>query len=152
MPKFKKKFGMTFAKNMTHGVPEFAGTEVNQYSGNLKGLIPCKHTKNGTLLICIYNGTKHTQIIQNILLLLCIYNGTKPIHQHGTTHTPKWQHTYTKIMLAISSNTFGAGGSILLRSKVERGRRRARASEPVDGGREGRKCSPGDGPGGVGGS
>ena len=43
MPKFTKIFGMTFAKNVTYGVPEFAGTEVNQHSGNLKGLMgTCK--------------------------------------------------------------------------------------------------------------
>ena len=36
MPKFTEKIGMTFAKNRTYGVPEFAGTEVNQHSGNLK--------------------------------------------------------------------------------------------------------------------
>ena len=29
---------MTFAENKTYGVPEFAGTEVNQHSGKLKGL------------------------------------------------------------------------------------------------------------------
>ena len=29
---------MTFAKKGTYGVPEFAGTEVNRRSGNLKGL------------------------------------------------------------------------------------------------------------------
>ena len=29
---------MTFAKNRTYGVPEFAGTEVNRHSGKLKGL------------------------------------------------------------------------------------------------------------------
>ena len=29
---------MTFAKNRTYGGPEFAGTEVNRCSGNLKGL------------------------------------------------------------------------------------------------------------------
>ena len=34
-----KKFGMTFAKNRTYGVPEFAGTEVNRRSGKLKGLM-----------------------------------------------------------------------------------------------------------------
>ena len=28
---------MTFAKNRAYGVPEFAGTEVNQHFGNLKG-------------------------------------------------------------------------------------------------------------------
>ena len=33
-----KNFGMTFAKNRTYGVPEFAGTEVNRHSGKLKGL------------------------------------------------------------------------------------------------------------------
>ena len=33
MPKFTKKFGMTFAKKGTYGVPEFAGTEVNRRSG-----------------------------------------------------------------------------------------------------------------------
>ena len=30
---------MTFAKKWTYGVPEFAGTEVNRRSGNLKGLL-----------------------------------------------------------------------------------------------------------------
>ena len=39
MPKFTENFGMTFAKNRAYGVPEFAGTEVNQHSGNLKGLM-----------------------------------------------------------------------------------------------------------------
>ena len=29
---------MTFAKNRTYGVPEFAGTEVNRHFGKLKGL------------------------------------------------------------------------------------------------------------------
>ena len=29
---------MTFAKNRTYGVPEFAGTEVNRHSGKIKGL------------------------------------------------------------------------------------------------------------------
>jgi hypothetical protein len=38
MPNFTKKFGMTFAKKGTYGVPEIAGTEVNRRSGNLKGL------------------------------------------------------------------------------------------------------------------
>ena len=38
MLNFTKKIGMTFAKNRTYGVPEFAGTEVNRRSGNLKGL------------------------------------------------------------------------------------------------------------------
>jgi hypothetical protein len=33
MPKFTKNFGMTFAKNITNGVPKFAGTEINQHSG-----------------------------------------------------------------------------------------------------------------------
>jgi hypothetical protein len=36
MQKFTENFGMTFAENRTYGVPEFAGTEVNQHSGNLK--------------------------------------------------------------------------------------------------------------------
>jgi hypothetical protein len=39
MLKFTKKFGMIFAENGTYGVPEFAGTEVNRRSGNLKGLL-----------------------------------------------------------------------------------------------------------------
>ena len=39
MSKFTKKFGMTFAKKGTYGVPEFAGTEVNRRSGKLKGLM-----------------------------------------------------------------------------------------------------------------
>ena len=34
MPKFTENFAMTFAKNRAYGVPEFAGTEVNQHSGN----------------------------------------------------------------------------------------------------------------------
>ena len=38
MPKFTENFSMTFAKNRTYGVPEFAGTEVNRHSGKLKGL------------------------------------------------------------------------------------------------------------------
>ena len=38
MPKFTNFFGMTFAKNMTYGVPKFAETEINQHSGNLKDL------------------------------------------------------------------------------------------------------------------
>ena len=38
MLKFTKNFGMTFAKKGTYGVPEFARTEVNRRSGNLKGL------------------------------------------------------------------------------------------------------------------
>src|SRR3954470_23031616 len=38
MPKFTENFSMTFAENRTYGVPEFAGTEVNQHSGKLKGL------------------------------------------------------------------------------------------------------------------
>ena len=33
-----ENFSMTFAKNRTYGVPEFAGTEVNRHSGKLKGL------------------------------------------------------------------------------------------------------------------
>ena len=50
MPKFTKKFDMTFAKKGTYGVPEFAGTEVNRRSGNLKGLTGYLHehfTNNG---------------------------------------------------------------------------------------------------------
>ena len=38
MLKFTENFSMTFAENRTHGVPEFAGTEVNRHSGKLKGL------------------------------------------------------------------------------------------------------------------
>ena len=38
MLKFTENFSMTFAENRTYGVPEFAGTEVNQHSGKLKGL------------------------------------------------------------------------------------------------------------------
>ena len=38
MLKFMENFSMTFAENRTYGVPEFAGTEVNQHSGKLKGL------------------------------------------------------------------------------------------------------------------
>ena len=38
MPKFTENFGMTFAKIKTYGVPEFAEMEINQHSGNLKGL------------------------------------------------------------------------------------------------------------------
>src|SRR6188472_3921451 len=38
MLNFTNFFGMTFANNRTYGVPEFAGTEVNRRSGNLKGL------------------------------------------------------------------------------------------------------------------
>ena len=38
MLKFTENFSMTFAENRTYGVPEFAGTEVNRYSGKLKGL------------------------------------------------------------------------------------------------------------------
>ena len=33
-----ENFSMTFAENRTYGVPEFAGTEVNQHSDKLKGL------------------------------------------------------------------------------------------------------------------
>ena len=29
---------MTFAENMTYGVPDFAGTEINRHSDKLKGL------------------------------------------------------------------------------------------------------------------
>jgi hypothetical protein len=43
MLNFTKFFGMTFAKNRTYGVPEFAGTEVNRRSGNLKGLTGYLH-------------------------------------------------------------------------------------------------------------
>ena len=39
MPKCTENFGMTFAKNRAYGVPKFSGTEVNQHSGNLKGLM-----------------------------------------------------------------------------------------------------------------
>src|SRR3954464_11510505 len=39
MLKFTENFSMTFAENRTYGVPEFAGTEVNQHSGKLKGLL-----------------------------------------------------------------------------------------------------------------
>ena len=46
MPKFTENFGMTFAENRTYGVPEFAGTEVNQHSGNLKASwVPANWTK-----------------------------------------------------------------------------------------------------------
>ena len=38
MLKFTENFSMTFAENRTYGVPEFAGTEVNQHSDKLKGL------------------------------------------------------------------------------------------------------------------
>ena len=38
MLKLTENFSMTFAKNRTYGVPEFAGTEVNRHSGKLKGL------------------------------------------------------------------------------------------------------------------
>ena len=38
MLKFMENFSMTFAKNRTYGVPEFAGTEVNWHFGKLKGL------------------------------------------------------------------------------------------------------------------
>ena len=38
MLKYTENFSMTFAENMTYGVPEFAGTEVNRHSGKLKGL------------------------------------------------------------------------------------------------------------------
>ena len=38
MLKFTETFSMTFAENRTYGVPEFAGTKVNQHSGKLKGL------------------------------------------------------------------------------------------------------------------
>jgi hypothetical protein len=46
MQKFTENFGMTFAENRTYGVPEFAGTEVNQHSGNLKASwVPANWTK-----------------------------------------------------------------------------------------------------------
>ena len=38
MLKFTENFRMTFAKNRTYGVPEFAGTKVNRHSSKLKGL------------------------------------------------------------------------------------------------------------------
>ena len=39
MLKFMENFSMTFAKNRTYGVPEFARMEVNRHSGKLKGLL-----------------------------------------------------------------------------------------------------------------
>ena len=44
MPKFTKKFEMTFATKWTYGVPEFAGTEINRCSDKLKGLSVYQHS------------------------------------------------------------------------------------------------------------
>ena len=41
---------MTFAENRTYGVPEFAGTEVNQHSDKLKGLLRYLHNHHDTMV------------------------------------------------------------------------------------------------------
>jgi len=50
MLKFTENFSITFVENRTYGVPKFAGTEVNQYSGKLKGLSGCLQIHHDTMV------------------------------------------------------------------------------------------------------
>ena len=81
MPKFTENFGMTFAKNRAYGVPEFAGTEVNQHFGNLKGLMG-------------YLQTFHTHIHHQNFITTITNSSTPPppSQQQNTTTTTKYHH------------------------------------------------------------
>ena len=47
-------FGMTFAKNRTYGVPEFAGMEVNRHSSKLKGLSGYLQNHHDTMVMALF--------------------------------------------------------------------------------------------------
>ena len=59
---------MTFAKNRTYGVPEFAGMEVNRHSGKLKGLSGYMHNHHDTMV-----GDKTEQTSKMIIIFASHY-------------------------------------------------------------------------------
>ena len=76
-------------------MPKFAGTEVNQHSGNLKGLITCKQTKNGT---------KMTHFSFASIMAPNIHKSSK-IFLLAISST--WHHRYTKMAAHIHKNPAG---------------------------------------------
>ena len=95
---------MTFAKNRAYGVPEFAGTEVNQHSGNLKGLMGYLQTFHKGLdgLITTTFTTHQSQMHQHHTSTT--FTNTSP-HHTSTTSPPHIHHNNTTITTSTTTTS-----------------------------------------------
>ena len=94
---------MTFAKNRAYGVPEFAGTEVNRHSGNIKGLmgyLQTFHTHIATLIVFrqIHKGLNGLDHYTHFT------KTTTTFHKGITTYPPHHQHIHHKTSSTLSSS------------------------------------------------
>ena len=119
MPKFTENFGMTFAKNRAYGVPEFAGTEVNQHSSNLKGLMGYLQTFRKGLdgLDHHHMHTSSTTSTSNTSTTSNTFTNHRHNHNHHIHH--HIDHIHTSKYLIISPETeYSSSVEVLLTSCV----------------------------------